>query len=258
MEKEVGQNNTSLPAPENQPTPKEAPQPSTKAPKAPKQKPWFFVGAAAIILLLGTTGFFAYQNYQLKKQAGKVKLPPETSPTPVPEVTSMPSPAPTEIPSPTPTVDPMAEWLNYSEENICYSFKYPKEITLKERKEEEIIYLSLWGPTQKKDTELYDGLSLSFSFPLKIGNTPLKDYVDSKIEESKQFGEILKPREETIINGISGYTYTSEGLGIFQNIYLQSPDKTCVVEITNATQDPTNQGYQETVNQILSTFEFKK
>lgn len=194
--------------------------------------------------VLGIAGVFVYQNYQLKEQVGPKKVVP------------VPSPMPTETPLPTPTVDPTANWLTYTNENICYTFKYPQEVTLEERKEEDIIHLSLWGPTQKKDTEFYDGISLSFSLPLEIGNTSFKDYVDSKIEESKQHGEILKPREEITINGINGYTYTSQGLGIFQNIFLQSPDKTCTVEITNATNDPTSQGYQETVDKILSTLKF--
>ena len=150
----------------------------------------------------------------------------------------------------------MAGWITHTANNICYTFKYPQEVELKERKQENLIHLSLWGPTQKADTEFYDGISLTFSFPLDTGGMDLKSYVDSKIEEFKQFGEILKPREEIIINGIKGYTYTAEGLGIFQYIYLQSPDKSCTVEIVNATFDPTNQGYLQTVDQILSTFEF--
>ena len=72
----------------------------------------------------------------------------------------------------------------------------------------------------------------------------------------KQTGEILQPKKTITVNGISGYTYTVEGLGTFKNIYLQSPNKACTVEITDATIDPTNQGYQKTVDKILTTFKF--
>jgi len=209
-----------------------------------RPKKWLTIGLVIFALaVLGVAGVFAYQNY-LKEEATSKKGAPVSSPMP------------TEVPSPIPTVDPTANWLAYTNEKICYTFKYPQEVTFKERKEENIIHLSLWGPAQEKDTEFYDGISLSFSLPLEIGNISLKDYVDTKIEESKQHGEILKPREEITINGINGYTYTTQGLGTFQNIFLQSPDKACTVEITNATIDPTNQGYQKTVDKILSTFKF--
>lgn len=248
--------------PESQPQPTDLPQP-TPEPQQTKPNKGLMIGLAAFALIaLGIAGVFAYQNYQLKQKTTPKK--DMSVPTPVP--TLIPLPSPSVIPSPTPTPQPEADhpldetanWLTLPNKDVCYTFKYPKDITFQERKEENIIHLSLWGPTQEKDTEFYDGISLSFSLPLQIGNTSLKDYVDSKIEESKQFGEILKPRSEITVNGIKGYTYTSEGLGIFQNIYLQSPDKTCTVEITNATNDPTNQGFQETVNKILATFNFIK
>ncbi len=210
-----------------------------------KPNKWLIISLVILALAaLGVAGFFAYQNIQLKEKVTLRKGAPTSSLLP------------TEVSSPTPTVDPTANWLTFTNENICYSFKYPQEITLKERKEENIIHLSLWGKTQKEETEFYDGISLSFSLPLAIGNTSLKDYTDSKIDEAKQHGEILKPREEITINNINGYTYTSQGLGIFQNIFLQSSDKICTVEITNVTIDPTNQGYQKTVDKILSTFKF--
>jgi len=210
--------------------------PTTQEKKSNKWLPISLVIFA--LAVLGFAGFFAYQNYQ----------------SPVPS----PMPIPTEILSPTPMVDPTANWLTYTKENICYTFKYPKEVTLKERKEENIIHLSLWGPTQKKDTEFYDGLSLTFSLPLEIGNLSLNDYVDGKIEEVEKGGvaEITKSKKAVLVNEINGYTFTVQGLGTFQNIFLQSLDKTCTVEITNATIDPTNQGYQETVDKILSTFKF--
>ena len=219
--------------------------------KKPNKKlnKWLFTGLAIVVLAaLGVAGLFIYQNSQKKVTSGEA--------TPTISPISSPSPFPTGVTSPTPVADPMADWLTYTNANICYTFKYPQKVTLTVRQEEKIIHLSLWGPTQQEDTEFYDGISLSFSFPLEISGVSLEDYVDSKIEESKESGEILKPKEAIAINGINGYTYTSQGLGTFQNIYLQSPDKTCTVEITNATVDPTNQGYQETVNQILSTFKF--
>lgn len=212
-------------------------------------------GWTTIILLIiltasvGTTIFFVYQNYLLKEQ---IKPGATISPSP-PSPTAFPSPTPPTSPSPAPTVNVSANWLTYSNPNVAYTFKYPKEVTLSQQ---DGIVLTLWGPTQEKETEFYDGISLNFSLPFKIDNMSLKDYVDSKIEESKQHGEILKPREEITVGGISGYTYTAQGLGMFQYIFLQSQNKLWTVEIVNGTADPTNQGFQKTVDKILSTFTF--
>ena len=92
-----------------------------------KSNKWLAIGGAIFVLVaLGIAGVLIYQNYQSKEKEK------------------------TEVSSPTPTVDPIANWLIYTKENICYTFKYPKEVTLKERPEENIIHLSLWGQTQKE------------------------------------------------------------------------------------------------------------
>ncbi|HUV42349.1 MAG TPA: hypothetical protein VMY36_00340 [Patescibacteria group bacterium] len=218
-----------------------------------KQKPWLVIGLTILLIIsLGIIGFLAYQNYSLKNKKDSEK---DLAASPS-VVTQTPSPMTTETPLSTPTPDLFAGWLIYS--NTCYTFKYPNEITLTERKEENLIHLSLWGPTQKQETEFYDGISLTFSFPLDLGNLSLSDYVDSQATEDQQHSEIINPKQAITINGITGYTYINEGLGIFQNIFLQSSDKTCAVEITNATKDPGNQGYQQTVDKILSSFQFFK
>lgn len=231
---------------------------STQEPtQGKKPKKWLTISLMIFVLAaLIIVGVLTYQNYQLKGEAISRKN------------VLIPSSLPTEVFSPTPTVDPTANWLTYKKENICYTFKYPKEFTLDEKltwkienkniPEETLVDLFWVGPSQAKDTEFYDGISLMFSHPLEIENTSLKDYVGNKIEKIKkeETAEIIKPMEEITINGINGYTYTIQGLGIFQSIFLQSPDETCTVEITNATNDPTNQGYQKTIDKIFLTFKF--
>ncbi|MHA1304176.1 MAG: hypothetical protein ACTSPI_10790 [Candidatus Heimdallarchaeaceae archaeon] len=99
------------PISEAQRTPQEAAQSTTQTPEVLKQKSWLIIGLAVLVLLLlGTTGFFAYQNYQLKQQAQ------QKPPTPLPEVTKKP-----EIPSPTP--DMTSSWQTYS--NKLFSIKVP-------------------------------------------------------------------------------------------------------------------------------------
>jgi hypothetical protein len=201
-----------------------------------------------LVFLSGTIGWLIYQNRQVEEVGREKTLP-------LPTKTMVVSPITTISPSPTPTVDPIKGWQTYSSDEDCFSVKYPEKVAFK--MQGNLAHLSVWGPTQKKDTGFYDGISLTFSSPLVI-NVSLKDYVDDKINGSKEFGEIIKPREEIVVNGVKGYTYTSQGMGTFKNIYLQAEDKSCAVEITNSTVDPMNQGYQETVGKILSTFTFVK
>lgn len=94
-----------------------------EAPEAPKKKSWLVIGLTALVLLfLGTTGYFAYQNYQLKQQ-----IVNQEQSTPLPEVTKQP-----ETPSPTPTIDSTINWKNYNNSKYGFFFKYPSEFYLKE------------------------------------------------------------------------------------------------------------------------------
>lgn len=57
------------PTSEAQTTPQNVAQSPTQITEAPKQKSWLIVGLTVLtLILLGTTIFFAYQNYQLKNQ----------------------------------------------------------------------------------------------------------------------------------------------------------------------------------------------
>lgn len=67
MEKKVVQNDTNTLAPETRPEHQEISRPASRAFRSPKQKHWLIVSFSMLILiLLGTTGFFVYQNYLFK------------------------------------------------------------------------------------------------------------------------------------------------------------------------------------------------
>ena len=160
---------------EKQPAQPVKDNPQTEAPPAKlpkKQKPWLVISLVVLLVVsLGVAGYFAYQNYSLKNKKGS----DEELVTPPPVLTQPPSPIPTETPLPTPTPDPFLGWLTYLKN--CYTFKYPSNITLTERPEEDLVHLSLWGSTQKPDTGFYDGISLSFSYPLNLGNLSLMHFL---------------------------------------------------------------------------------
>jgi len=69
------QNDANTPISEVQTASQEVTQSPVQTPETPKKKSWLIVGLVALVLLLlGTTGFFVYQNYQLKQQASEIKL----------------------------------------------------------------------------------------------------------------------------------------------------------------------------------------
>ena len=224
------------------------PQNSSVQSQPPSSQKYVFIFIILLFLSLGAVGFLAYQNNQLRKQIDSLLTVNEYNDN---QITSANKPVISLSSQETPLND---NWLIYSGSNTCYSFKYPSNLSIDLENGPE---LTLSGPTQKQNTEIYDGIYIHFSSPLNLGGKTLSQYIDSSIEEAKIVGQLLKPKQGITVNGIAGFKYTFQGLGTFEHFVLQSKDQKCTVDITNGTVDPTNQGYQKTVNQILSTFEFK-
>ena len=119
------------------------------------------------------------------------------------------------------------------------------------------INLGLWGPTQRTQQGFHDGIALGFYIGSLEGKT-LKEFVDAEVkktEDSKGSSQVIEYPKEIIVGGVNGYSYKISGAGPFTNIYL-SPKPNAYFRIIDGTQDPTNQGFKKTVDQILSTFKF--
>src|SRR4030042_853578 len=172
------------------------------------------------------------------------------------ETTEIPTPIPTEVSTPTATANPTENWKTYTSPEK-FSFKYPLEAKVQE--DNNLVSLSIWGPTQKEGTEFYDGISLSF----KIGTLPkgktLKIVADDSLKTQTQSGDV-KILENVLpykMGNLEGYSFTTEGLGKWISIYLQDPLKdSSYVEITEMVADPTKKGFEEAKDLILSTFIF--
>lgn len=160
---------------------------------------------------------------------------------------------PTAVPSPTSIPDETANWKTYSSIKHGFTLKYPSEITLEEK--DNVVSFTLWGPTQKSNGHFLDGILLQFSSG-SLGNKSLKEFVDMQVEESKELGsEILVDPTTIVIDRAAGYKYTLTGAGTHTKIYLPSKMQGYIL-IINGTSDPTAKGFQNTVDQILSTFQF--
>lgn len=155
------------------------------------------------------------------------------------------------------------EWKTYKDPKDTYTFQYPETASLDSR-EEGIMSISYSGPTQRKQTELYDGYSINFYPSSMLDNSQtLKQIVENDIQESNAngTGEITKGLENLTINNLQGFTYSARGLGEYKYIYLQSPNSNIYIQLTTYLGDttvPDAAVYKKTVDKILSTFKFTK
>lgn len=209
-------------------------------------------GLAGLLLVLligalGLAGYFGFQYYQLKlkQQATDVQV----LPSPLSEVEEEVD----ELVDQVKPEDETADWLKFESQTHHFSIKHPKDVSVEETTD-NYIRVFLWGPSQKPETEFYDGISLLFQFNPLAGQS-LEDVVDASIEEAKEFGQILEAKAPITLNNYQGFTYTAEGLGVFKNIFLEWPGQG-YMEIVDSTSDPTSQGYEEIVDQILATLSF--
>ena len=157
--------------------------------------------------------------------------------------------------SPTTTVqeDALANWKTFS--NAYFSFRYPPDVLLIEREASEVV-LQKWGPTQKTDTEFYDGISISFQ-PFELPVTA-EEYVKVKIEEVERngIGEISESLKPIQVGAYSGVTFSVAGLGNYRTIVLKSPN-VMILKITDSSNDPGQLGFSRVVDQILTTVVLK-
>ena len=149
--------------------------------------------------------------------------------------------------------DSTLNWKTYT--NKYFSVKYPSDLI--SGGGESLLNISKWGPTQTEGTELFDGFAVNFILK-EIPNTSPEEYAETLIAESESMGvsKITEGPTAIILNTYKGVTYTEEGLGTFKQIVLGSDDDSKIMVISYIVADPGNLGFQETVDQILSTFEF--
>ena len=85
----------------------------------------------------------------------------------------------------------------------------------------------------------------------------MKDFVDAEIEQERGFEiVVVDDPEEFVLLEMTGYSYIVHGMGTFTNIILDVGLNEAI-KITYIAPDPKNQGFQETVNTMLSTLEFE-
>lgn len=125
-----------------------------------KQKPWPVIGLVTLLILsLGTTAYFAYENHQLKQQ---IKQKP---PTPLSEVTKQP-----ENSTPRPSESESSTLGTYLNDDIGISFQYPEKFEAPEVRYDDSALRP--GFNEKWDS----GKAIYVSFPNR--NMHLSVYTD--------------------------------------------------------------------------------
>jgi len=269
MEKNVVQN---TPASEAQPVPQGATQPVTQISEASKQKSWLVIGLAILVLLLlGTTSFFAYQNSQLKQQI--LQKPP----TPLPKVTKQP-----EIPSPTPNIDSTTNWKRYNNSKYGFAFKYPDEFYLKEwpqadgtfsltvsdqedydspssLKDKKIaISIFVGGGDFERSDFYYGGYQWTKDILDDLLSAPIGAEKEHKFDLNTKLSNIEKPAYTGITyKSIPKESVPTSGTPLL-NAALSKNSTTILISARAGGNSELvfSKPYSDTFNQVLSTFEF--
>lgn len=147
-------------------------------------------------------------------------------------------------------------WQKYEDEDL--SFEYPAGIEVKKEETEKEITrkLTYTGPTQKENTELYDGYSFSIT---QTKDSKQSSQALAKKERQNSLEVCDDPKkvseiEETEIAKIKAYKFESDCLGKMINIYLENSQKLYRISLIWSE----DKKYQEILQRILSGLNFSK
>lgn len=165
--------------------------------------------------------------------------------------------SPTATPSPTQVQNTMQIPADYKKyESSEYSIYYHPEMEVR-NEAPGITSFVLVGPTQKGQTELYDGIIFSIQSGNYTQNT-LRDFIDSEVEQFKKDGvtQITSGVISVIIGNKTGYEFSTRSLGEVRQIYLDKGNKE-FIHVTLLVDDPSNAGFDEVVNHMFQGLTFK-
>jgi hypothetical protein len=215
-----------------------------------KTKKWLIpvCPIGVVVLALGTAGFFAYQNFQLKKAQTTSTLA-----TPIP-VSGLPSSTP----------DPTVDWTTYTNTRFNYQIKYPSDWTARstepgpsafeliDNSRGFITFPNIYSGESNAKTHI----TIETDGPQNLAFSSYEDWLTKvstskfyKIESSTQgtFADV----PATIVSGsYGGYGFPAS----IKTIHFQSADGKVYYTISVTSEK--DSARQDTVNQILSTFKF--
>lgn len=144
---------------------------------------------------------------------------------------------------------------SYSDPNGTYVFLYPSEYKIDTQNNGQFVRIYKTGPTQKGQTEIYDGVIMTFETQNLSGKSLklwTEDYIKSATGETS---DLIKDKEEILINNQPAYSFILRGLGEHQYYSVSKTNSEHVIVTASNVSDPGNLGFQEEVNAILTTLE---
>lgn len=173
------------------------------------------------------------------------------------------------LPSPTPVSSLQADPIkvdelkqggsSYSDPNGVYVFLYPSEYKLDTQNNGEVVRIYKVGPTQKGQTEIYDGVVMTFE-KQNLNGKGLENWTSDYIKSLTNGDtiELIKDKEKTQVNGQVAYTFVLRGLGEHQYYSISKTNSDFVIISASNVSDPGNLGFQKEVDAILTTLEIIK
>jgi hypothetical protein len=207
----------------------------------------------ALVIVVGMAGVY-YVSSQRRVDSFPAVIPVSESP--------MPSPMVSVEPSAQPSSDLMqlkAGGSSYSDPQGVFGFLYPNDYTIDSQEKGRYVRIFKKGATQKGQTEMYDGVIVSFE-RVELGGKTLSKWVDDQIQQSTSDGsEITQPKKGTTLNVYPGFTFEVRSLGTSTNVVLQKDlSSPHAVRINFLVADPEGKNYQKEVDAILATVELRK
>jgi hypothetical protein len=148
---------------------------------------------------------------------------------------------------------------SYGDPNGIYSFLYPNGYAIDSQDSLQVrVYKN--GPTQKGQTEMYDGVIVNFG-KVNLDGKSLNEWVNDSIKQATADGtsEVIEAKTSITFNKYPGFSYTLRGLGTSEYIVVQKDSNSDnAIVITYLVADPTNVGFQKQVDDILSTLQILK
>lgn len=168
----------------------------------------------------------------------------ETSPSPQTQTSLRTGEA-----SPTPAAE---GWQVYQSSEHEFSIQHPSEMEISQTARDAVEFMLL-GPSQEPNTELFDGIRLTFLSGER--NQDLESFVQEQRQEQLDQPTTEEVTEKTSVSlaGFQGFEYTVTGpFGDIRYVFLPAGEDE-YLEISEAVYDPTGQGFQQTVESMYQT-----
>lgn len=149
-----------------------------------------------------------------------------------------------------PTGSIPTDWKLYSSDTVGFSMYYDPSFILREDTKTDVRFYRQ-GPSQRGQTEMYDGMIVTVRKVDVVGDT--QAYIDDQVEQYRDIGSITEPLHDSRLNGIPTKEFGASGLGDARVIFVPDDDQT-LLEVSYMAPDPTNAGFQKTIDLMLSTF----